>query len=136
MNERQVPLVLVSNRGPVTFDAQGDTQRGSGGVVTALTAMGSAFLRPYDSAVGQLVLLLVVGIFAAAFAWLAVLGRQNTAGRILIAPELRSAVGLQRDVMLLGMGSHFEIWDAALLAESETQAIAGGMPDVLSNFSF
>jgi MraZ protein len=60
----------------------------------------------------------------------------DSAGRILIAPELRSAVGLTRDVMLLGMGSHFEIWDAAKLAESEAQAIASGMPDVLSNFSF
>ncbi len=58
------------------------------------------------------------------------------AGRILISPELRSAVGLTREVMLLGMGSHFEIWDAAKLEESEAQAIAGGMPDVLSNFSF
>lgn len=58
------------------------------------------------------------------------------AGRILIAPELRSAVGLERDVMLLGMGSHFEIWDAAQLAASEAQAVAGGMPDVLNNFSF
>ena len=58
------------------------------------------------------------------------------AGRILVAPELRSAVGLQRDVMLLGMGTHFEIWDAAKLADNEAQAIAGGMPDTLSNFSF
>lgn len=58
------------------------------------------------------------------------------AGRILVAPELRAAVGLQRDVMLLGMGSHFEIWDAAQLTENEAQAIAGGMPDALSNFSF
>jgi MraZ protein len=57
-------------------------------------------------------------------------------GRILVAPELRNAVGMQRDVMLLGMGSHFEIWDAAKLAENEAQAIAGGMPDALSNFSF
>jgi len=57
-------------------------------------------------------------------------------GRILVAPELRNAVGLQRDVMLLGMGSHFEIWDAAKLAENEAQAIAGGMPEALSNFSF
>jgi hypothetical protein len=40
------------------------------------------------------------------------------------------------DVMLLGMGSHFEIWDAARLEESESQAIANGMPDVLNNFSF
>lgn len=60
----------------------------------------------------------------------------DTAGRILISPELRSAVGLTRDVMLLGMGSHFEIWDADKLAESEAQAIANGMPDALSNFSF
>ena len=60
----------------------------------------------------------------------------DTAGRILIAPELRQAVGLTRDVMLLGMGSHFEIWDAAKLAENESQAVAEGMPDVLNNFSF
>ena len=60
----------------------------------------------------------------------------DSAGRILISPELRSAVGLTRDVMLLGMGSHFEIWDADKLAESEAQAIANGMPDALSNFSF
>lgn len=58
------------------------------------------------------------------------------AGRILVAPELRHAVGLEREVMLLGMGSHFEIWDAARLEESEAQALAQGMPDVLNNFSF
>lgn len=60
----------------------------------------------------------------------------DSAGRILISPELRSAVGLQRDVMLLGMGTHFEIWDAAKLNDNEQEAVAGGMPDVLSNFSF
>jgi trehalose 6-phosphate synthase len=36
-----VPLVLVSNRGPVTFDAEGKVQRGSGGLVTALTGLAS-----------------------------------------------------------------------------------------------
>jgi MraZ protein len=60
----------------------------------------------------------------------------DSAGRILISPELRNAVGLTRDVMLLGMGSHFEIWDAEKLAQSESEAVASGMPDVLSNFSF
>ena len=60
----------------------------------------------------------------------------DSAGRILISPELRTAVALSRDVMLLGMGSHFEIWDAAKLEESEAQAIAGGLPDVLNDFSF
>ena len=60
----------------------------------------------------------------------------DSTGRILIAPELRAAVGLAKDVMLLGMGSHFEIWDAARLNDNEQEAVAGGMPDVLSNFSF
>lgn len=60
----------------------------------------------------------------------------DSAGRILVAPELRTAVGLSREVMLLGMGSHFEIWDAAQLAASESAAVAGGLPDVLANFSF
>jgi trehalose 6-phosphate synthase len=35
------PLVLVSNRGPVTFHAGGEVQRGSGGLVTALTGLAS-----------------------------------------------------------------------------------------------
>ena len=38
---QRAPLVLVSNRGPVTFDADGDTVRGSGGLVTALTGLAS-----------------------------------------------------------------------------------------------
>jgi MraZ protein len=58
------------------------------------------------------------------------------AGRILISPELRAAAGMSREVMLLGMGSHFEVWDAAKLEDSESEAIAAGMPDVLNNFSF
>ena len=60
----------------------------------------------------------------------------DSAGRVLISPELRNAVGLSREVMMIGMGSHFEIWDAAKLAEQEQQAIDAGTPDVLSNFSF
>ena len=37
----RAPLVLVSNRGPVTFQAGGEVQRGSGGLVTALTGLAS-----------------------------------------------------------------------------------------------
>jgi trehalose 6-phosphate synthase len=37
----QAPLVLVSNRGPVTFGAGGEVLRGSGGVVTALMGLAS-----------------------------------------------------------------------------------------------
>ena len=38
---QRAPLVLVSNRGPVTFHADGEVQRGSGGLVTALTGLAS-----------------------------------------------------------------------------------------------
>jgi len=58
------------------------------------------------------------------------------AGRVLIAPELRSAATLDKEVMLLGMGSHFEIWDAATYTAKEQQAMAQGMPEALKQFSF
>jgi trehalose 6-phosphate synthase len=35
------PLVLVSNRGPVTFEADGEVKRGTGGLVTALIGLAS-----------------------------------------------------------------------------------------------
>ncbi|MGI4982570.1 MAG: division/cell wall cluster transcriptional repressor MraZ [Janthinobacterium lividum] len=56
--------------------------------------------------------------------------------RVLISPELRLAANLEKDVMLLGMGSHFEIWDAQTYAAKEQAAMAQGMPDALKNFSF
>lgn len=59
----------------------------------------------------------------------------DSAGRILISPELRSAAQLSKEVMLLGMGSHFEIWDAATLQAKEQEAIAAGMPAALSDFA-
>ena len=41
MSEQRRRLVLVSNRGPVTFEADGSVSRGSGGLVTALTGLAS-----------------------------------------------------------------------------------------------
>ena len=41
MEAGQAPLVLVSNRGPVTFEDDGSVKRGSGGLVTALTGLAS-----------------------------------------------------------------------------------------------
>lgn len=58
------------------------------------------------------------------------------AGRILVSPELRSAAGLTKEVMLLGMGSHFEVWDSQALAAKEQEALAAGVPEALANFSF
>lgn len=56
-------------------------------------------------------------------------------GRLLIAPELRQAVALEKEVVLLGMGAHFELWDAQALAAKEEEAIAGGLPEALSGLS-
>lgn len=58
------------------------------------------------------------------------------ASRVLIAPELRAAAGLGKDVMLLGMGSHFELWDAERYAAHEAEVMQQGMPEVLKDFSF
>jgi MraZ protein len=58
------------------------------------------------------------------------------AARVLISPELRAAAGLQKDVLLMGMGSHFELWDAATYAAHETKVMQSDMPDALKDFSF
>ncbi len=57
-------------------------------------------------------------------------------GRVLVAPELRAAAGMTREVMLLGMGAHFELWDAAELARRESEDLAQDMAGVLDQFSF
>ena len=62
----------------------------------------------------------------------------DAAGRVLVSPELRAATGLKQDskVMLLGMGSHFEIWEAAAHEQNEAATLAGGFPEELKHFSF
>ncbi len=57
-------------------------------------------------------------------------------GRVLISPELRAGAGISRDTLLLGMGAHFELWDAATYAAQEAEQMMGGMPDVFKDFSF
>ena len=60
----------------------------------------------------------------------------DSGARVLIAPELRSWAGLEREVMLLGMGQRLELWDAARLSAHEAQVIGAGMPDVLKDHVF
>jgi MraZ protein len=60
----------------------------------------------------------------------------DTAGRILVSPELRSAASLEKNVTLLGMGKYLELWDADTYAAKEAEAMAEGMPDALKNFTF
>ena len=57
-------------------------------------------------------------------------------GRVLVSPELRSAAGIEKEIMLLGMGNHFELWDKAIYEAKEAEALRGEMPDVFKEFSF
>jgi MraZ protein len=60
----------------------------------------------------------------------------DSAGRFLVSPELRSAAGIQREIILLGMGSHLELWDATTYATKEQAAMMQGVPDALKQFTF
>lgn len=57
-------------------------------------------------------------------------------GRVLVAPELRQAVGLTKEVVLLGMGNHFELWDRATYEAQEAEAMQADMPNVFQDFAF
>lgn len=40
-------------------------------------------------------------------------------GRVLISPSLRTHAGLQKDVTIIGVGRHAEIWDTAAWQEKQ-----------------
>ena len=58
------------------------------------------------------------------------------ASRVLIDPVLRDYAGLQRDVLLIGIGPHFELWDAGRYAEREQRVVQQPMPDSLKGFTY
>lgn len=60
----------------------------------------------------------------------------DASSRVLVSPELRQAAGLVKDVMLLGMGSHFELWDAQRYQAHEAEVMQQGLPESLGDFSF
>jgi MraZ protein len=60
----------------------------------------------------------------------------DSAGRLLISPELRAVTAIERDVMLLGMGTHFELWDADRLKAYEDATQGGLMDGPAAEFTF
>jgi MraZ protein len=60
----------------------------------------------------------------------------DSASRLLISPELRLAAQLDKEIMLLGMGEYFELWNAQTYAAREKIAMAEELPDALKNFIF
>ena len=59
----------------------------------------------------------------------------DAAGRLLIPSELRTFCTLERDVALVGMGEHFELWNADKLKAQEEAAMAG-LADAAADFHF
>jgi MraZ protein len=60
----------------------------------------------------------------------------DASSRVLIAPELRDAAGLVRDVKLIGVGAHLELWDSQRHIEQSARTKAGTMPDSIKAFVF
>jgi MraZ protein len=60
----------------------------------------------------------------------------DNSGRLLVSPVLRSFAGLDKDVMLVGQGSHFELWNMEAW-HKQLQNVVGDieMPLDLSGFS-
>lgn len=50
----------------------------------------------------------------------------DAAGRVLIAPELRQYAGLDKDIWLVGQGSHFELWSDAGWKQQQEEIFALG----------
>ena len=41
-----------------------------------------------------------------------------------------------KEIVLVGLGSHFELWDAEKLAESEAKAMTENLSDIAAQFNF
>ena len=62
----------------------------------------------------------------------------DSSGRLLVSPTLREFAGLGKEVMLVGQGSHFEMWNMEAWRK-QLESVMGGdgieMPAELEGFS-
>jgi MraZ protein len=62
----------------------------------------------------------------------------DAAGRLMVSPELRDFAHITRQVMFVGQGSHFEIWDLETW-NAQLEALRSGgsssLPPGMENFS-
>ena len=52
----------------------------------------------------------------------------DSSGRLLVPQELRKSAQLEREVRLMGIDSHFELWNSERYDQYEERALAGGLP--------
>lgn len=60
----------------------------------------------------------------------------DSSGRILVSAELREDAGLAHAVKLMGMGTHFELWDADRYKAHEQERRASLASGPAAEFSF
>lgn len=61
----------------------------------------------------------------------------DSSGRILVPPELRTLINLDRKAMLVGVMRRFEIWEEnAWIASNETLDLSGELPDSINALAF
>ena len=68
----------------------------------------------------------------------AVDSEMDAAGRVLVSPELRQYAALEKQVWLVGQGSHFEIWSDAGWQQQQQAIFALGdklLPPGLENLT-
>ncbi len=62
----------------------------------------------------------------------------DASGRILVSPALRMHAKLERELMMIGQGGYFELWDNGLWTAKQAQALAQSGPTPppgMENFS-
>lgn len=59
----------------------------------------------------------------------------DNAGRILVSSALREFAGLEKPVKFIGLGSHFELWDASTLRKQDEDVDFSEMPEEVRGIS-
>ncbi len=61
----------------------------------------------------------------------------DNAGRILVSPEMRAFAGIEKQIMFVGQGSHFEVWSLTAWNEQLSALTSGsaGLPPGTEDFS-
>jgi MraZ protein len=62
----------------------------------------------------------------------------DSAGRLLVSPALRDFAGLEKQAMLVGQGSHFELWNIEAWRAQLERVMSGdemSLPTELEGFS-
>jgi MraZ protein len=136
--------VPVKHRDPLA--ANGNGERASGNARLVLTAHPEGCLLLYPLAAWEPIrdrVMTFPSLDRTASVWKRMLigfaedQSLDNSGRILISPELRNYAGIEKQVMFVGQGSHFEIWNLNAWNDQLKSLMSGatGLPPGTEDFS-